>query len=243
MHPEVAGITEGLTAVFTLVRFHPHVPHEVHVELCGCEESAGTHATFEFLLPYMTLTFRSGGTVVGVSITVGPATVVVTVCLPCTRGVAGPWRGGGARGPSSQLLFLVSVLLLLRVLLLRWTVAVWRLVMAVVTVMTIKVRLELRERGALFAAMADLSLGDLRNTCEDIKEGGMFNVNQCRTSGSVASFKSRSTSNHLSSHPSACSSLCCSKRAAAGPGGSLWLYKRTVYRWRGTPPGSVPRGF
>lgn len=38
VHPEVAGITEGLTAVFTLVRFHPHVPHEVHIELSDCDE-------------------------------------------------------------------------------------------------------------------------------------------------------------------------------------------------------------
>lgn len=96
VHPEVAGITEGLTAVFTLVRFHPHVPHEVHIELSGCDKSPGTHAAFEFLLPYMTLTFRSGGNIIRVSIAAAPAAVGITVCLSCIVGVTGPWRRGGA---------------------------------------------------------------------------------------------------------------------------------------------------
>lgn len=103
VHPEVAGIAEGLTAVFTLVRFHPHVAHEVHVELCGCEKSPGTHAALEFLLPYVTLTFCSGGNIViRVSVTVAPvaaAVGVITVCLSCSVGVAGPRGRGGARGP------------------------------------------------------------------------------------------------------------------------------------------------
>lgn len=29
VHPEVAGITEGLAAVLTLVRLHTHMTHEV----------------------------------------------------------------------------------------------------------------------------------------------------------------------------------------------------------------------
>ena len=100
VHPEVAGVAEGLTAELTLVRFHPHVPHEVHIELRGCDESPGAHAAFEFLLPHMTLTFCSGGHIIRVSITAAPvvaaAVVVVTVCLSCSVGVAGPWGRGGA---------------------------------------------------------------------------------------------------------------------------------------------------
>lgn len=38
MHPEVAGVAERLAAVFTLVRLHPHVSHEVHIELGGGDE-------------------------------------------------------------------------------------------------------------------------------------------------------------------------------------------------------------
>lgn len=49
--------------------------------------------------------------------------------------------------------------------------------MAVVTVMAAKMRLELREGGALFATLADLALRHLRNTCGDIKDGGMVNIN------------------------------------------------------------------
>lgn len=91
MHPEVAGITEGFAAIFALVWFHPHVPHEVHVELGGCDKSPGTHAALEFLLPYVTLTFRSGcNIIVRVSVTAAPATAVVTVCLSRSVGVAGP---------------------------------------------------------------------------------------------------------------------------------------------------------
>lgn len=121
VHPEVAGIAEGLTAVFTLVRFHPHVPHEVHVELGGCDKSAGTHAALEFLLPHMALTFSSGRSTIRVSIIAVPAAaaaVVITVCLSRSVGVAGPWGRGGARGPIGQFLFLVSVLLLWCLLLL-----------------------------------------------------------------------------------------------------------------------------
>ena len=44
--------------------------------------------------------------------------------------------------------------------------------MAVVTVMAAEMRLELREGGALFATLADLTLRHLRNTCGGIKDGG-----------------------------------------------------------------------
>ena len=98
VHPEVAGIAEGLTAVLTLVRFHPYVPHEVHVELGGCDESPGAHVTLEFLLPYVALSFCSGGTGVRVSAAVTPAAaaavvvvVVVVARLSCSMTVAGPW--------------------------------------------------------------------------------------------------------------------------------------------------------
>lgn len=191
VHPEVAGITEGLTAVFTLVRFHPHMPHEVHIEFSGCDKGPGTHAALELLLTYMTLTFRSGSNIIRGSITAAPGVAVISVCLSSSVSVAGPWGRGGAQGPIGQLLFLVSVLLLLwllllllllllwwlllllpRVVLLRWAVAVWRLVMAVVTVMAAKMRLELREGRALFATLAELTIGHLRNTCADREDGG-----------------------------------------------------------------------
>lgn len=97
VHPEVAGITEGLTAIFTLVRFHPHVPHEVQIELSGCDKRPGTHAAFEFLLTYVTLTLRSGSAIIRVCITAASApTAVITVCLSCSLGMTGPWGGGGA---------------------------------------------------------------------------------------------------------------------------------------------------
>lgn len=59
VHPEVAGITEGLAAVLTFMRFHPHMPHEVHIQFSGCDESPRTHAAFELLLPHMALAFSS----------------------------------------------------------------------------------------------------------------------------------------------------------------------------------------
>lgn len=94
VHPEVAGIAEGLAAVFTLVGFHSYVPHEVHIELSGSYESPGTHAALEFLLPHMALAFCSG--VIRVSTTVAPAAAVVSVCLPRGVVVAGPWGRGRA---------------------------------------------------------------------------------------------------------------------------------------------------
>lgn len=51
MHPQVAGVAEGLAAVFTLVRFHADVTHEVNVELGGGDESPGAHAALVLLLP------------------------------------------------------------------------------------------------------------------------------------------------------------------------------------------------
>lgn len=170
VHPEVAGVTESLAAVFTLVRLHAHVPHEVHIELSGRDESPGAHAAFEFLLPHMPLTFPvcSGGTTVRVSVTAAPA-AAVTVGLRRRVGVAGPGRRGRAGGPVGELL-LLSVLRWLLLLLLLWlmllqgvvllrrAVAVWRLVMAVVTVMAVQMGLELGKGGALFAALAHLTL-------------------------------------------------------------------------------------
>lgn len=77
VHPEVAGITEGLTAVFTLVRFHPHVPHEVHIKLCDCDECPGTHAAFILLLTHMTMSFSPYSDPSGIYISTPP--VVITV--------------------------------------------------------------------------------------------------------------------------------------------------------------------
>lgn len=93
VHPEVAGITEGLTAVFTLVRFHPHVSHEVHIELSDCDECPGTHAAFILLLTHMTVSFSPDSDPGGIYISARPD--VVTVRLSC-MGVAGPRGRGGA---------------------------------------------------------------------------------------------------------------------------------------------------
>lgn len=95
VHPQVAGITEGLTAVFTLVRFHADMSHEVYIELSGCDKSPGAHTALELLLTYMTLTFCSDCTIIRVSITVAPTTAVISVCLSCRVSMAGP--GGGRR--------------------------------------------------------------------------------------------------------------------------------------------------
>lgn len=65
------------------------------------------------------------------------------------------------------LLWLMLLLLLLRVVLLWWAVAVWRLVMAVVTVMAANMSLEVRERGALFATLTELTFRHLWNPCAD----------------------------------------------------------------------------
>lgn len=48
--------------------------------------------------------------------------------------------------------------------------------MAMVTVMAAEVRLELREGGALFATLADLTLGHLRNTCGDVEKRRVLNI-------------------------------------------------------------------
>lgn len=132
VHPEVAGVAEGFATVLALVRFHPHMAHEVHLEFSGCNERPSTHAAFEFLLPHVALTFCPGGNVIRVSITAAPAAGTgVSVCLPCSRIVTGPRGRGGARGFICQLLFLVRVLLgllLLLLLLLSW----WLLLLIVV---------------------------------------------------------------------------------------------------------------
>lgn len=162
VHPEVAGIAEGLTAVFTLVRLHPHVPQEVHIELSDCDECPGAHAAFILLLTRVTVTLPPDGDPVGASIRAPPA--VITVCLSRV-GMAGPRGRGGAGGAVRQFLFLVALLLLLlrlrlllwllllNVVLLRWAVAVRRLVVAVVAVDAANMRLEIRETGALFATL------------------------------------------------------------------------------------------
>lgn len=93
MHPEVAGITEGLTAVFTLVRFHSHVSHEVHIKLSDCDECPGAHAALVLLLTHVTLTFSTDSDPVRAS--VGAPPTAITVCLSCVD-LAGPRGGGGA---------------------------------------------------------------------------------------------------------------------------------------------------
>lgn len=65
------------------------------------------------------------------------------------------------------LLLCMLLLLLLRVVLLWRAVGVWRLVMAVVTVMAANMRLEIRERRALFATLTELTFRQLWNPCAD----------------------------------------------------------------------------
>lgn len=73
VHPEVAGITEGLTAVFTLVRFHPYVPHKVHVELSDCDECPRTHAAFVLLLTHVAMSFPPDSDPSGIYVGAAPA--------------------------------------------------------------------------------------------------------------------------------------------------------------------------
>lgn len=77
VHPEVAGITEGLTAVFTLVRFHPHMPHEVHIELSDCDECPGAHAAFILLLTRVTMPFSPDSDPSWIYISAPPAVITV----------------------------------------------------------------------------------------------------------------------------------------------------------------------
>lgn len=88
VHPEVAGIAERLAAVLALMRLHPYMPHEMHVELSGSDESPRAHAALELLLPRTALAFPSGGDAAGV-----PAAAAVR--LSRGRVVTGP---GGRRG-------------------------------------------------------------------------------------------------------------------------------------------------
>lgn len=164
MHPQVAGVAEGLAAVVTLVRFHPDVTHEVHVELRGRDESPGTHAAVMFLLPDVTPAFCSGRDTAGV-----PAPVVVVVCLFRWMTVTRPRRGGGAGGSVGELLLLVNVprlllRLLLRCCLLLGVVLMRRAVVVLRLVVVAQVRLQLGEGRALFTALTDLTFRHLRNT-------------------------------------------------------------------------------
>lgn len=93
VHPEVAGITEGLAAVLTLMGLHPNVTHEVHIKLGGRDEGARAHAALELLLPPVTQTFCPNVCIfTGVEIcAISDAVVaVVFVRWPCAVGVAGP---------------------------------------------------------------------------------------------------------------------------------------------------------
>lgn len=77
MHPEVAGVAEGLTAVFTLVRLHPHVPHKVHIELSDCDEGPRTHAAFILLLTHVSVSFPPDGDPSGSHVGAAPAVLAV----------------------------------------------------------------------------------------------------------------------------------------------------------------------
>lgn len=93
VHPEVAGITEGLAAVLTLMGLHPNVTHEVHVKLCGRDKGARAHAALELLLAPVTQTFRPSVCIVaGVWIHATSDAVVTVVFVRRHRavGVAGP---------------------------------------------------------------------------------------------------------------------------------------------------------
>ena len=81
---QVAGVAEGLAAVFTLVSLHPHVAHEMHLELGAGGEGSCSAA----LVVSVAGDGSSSGC--GVSVDIGQVAAL---------GVAGPRGGGGARCP------------------------------------------------------------------------------------------------------------------------------------------------
>lgn len=88
MHAQVTRVAEGLAAVFTLVWLHPHMTHEMDVELSGGGEGSGTHAALKSSLSRVAMT-TSGGIGAG----------GVGVSKAAVMGVAGPGGGGGAGCP------------------------------------------------------------------------------------------------------------------------------------------------
>lgn len=76
--------------------------------------------------------------------------------------------------------------------------------MAVVTVMAIKVRLELRKGGALFATMADLALRHLRNACGDRMDNTAVNNNKQKI---ISVMDQSSREPHLTHHPAVVSAV------------------------------------
>lgn len=91
VHPEIARITKGLTAVFTLMRLHPHVSHKVHIEFSGRYEGPGAHAALELLFSHMSLAFHFGCSVTRAIMAVVSSTVaIVIVSLSCSGRGARP---------------------------------------------------------------------------------------------------------------------------------------------------------
>lgn len=101
VHPEVAGIAERLAAVLALVWLHPYVPHEVHVQLGGSDESPRAHAALVLLLPHAALASPPGGDAVGVPV----SAAAVAICLS-RGGVATRPGGGRGAGAAVEKLFL-----------------------------------------------------------------------------------------------------------------------------------------
>lgn len=89
---QVAGVAEGLAAVFTLVSLHPHVAHEMHLEL-GAGGEGSCSAALELPGPGVAAVSVAGdgsSSGCGVSVDIGQVAAL---------GVAGPRGGGGARCP------------------------------------------------------------------------------------------------------------------------------------------------
>ena len=91
---QVAGVAEGLAAVFTLVSLHPHVAHEMHLEL-GAGGEGSCSAALELPGPGVAAVSVAGG---GSSSGCG-GDVSVDIGQVAALGVAGPRGGGGARCP------------------------------------------------------------------------------------------------------------------------------------------------
>lgn len=93
VHSKVAWITKGLTAVFTLMRFHPHVPHKVHIEFSSGYKCPGAHVAHELLFSLsLALSFRRSITCDVIAVVLSAVPIIIGR-LHCIVRVARPRRG------------------------------------------------------------------------------------------------------------------------------------------------------
>lgn len=138
VHPQVTWVAEGFAAVAALVWPHTHMTHEVHVEFGGCGKGSRAHAAFKLPLSAMTLTVSAG--------------------LSFALSLALPWRRRAAAGGLAGQLILgvgLTVYAMSRIFLGG----------AVAVGVAAEVSFELREGGALFSTVADLSLWNVGDAC------------------------------------------------------------------------------